>query len=104
MTRLTAYEIASNPDDIVVTHAGPDANGKYSGWITRGEEHNYKPLLSSNAVYDSAQAADNAMEQVVVQIKKFVEKDLAEPGNPIAALLSSPEGAIVENIVVAARR
>jgi hypothetical protein len=37
MMRLTAYEIAANPDDVIATHAGPDRNGKYRGCITRGD-------------------------------------------------------------------
>jgi hypothetical protein len=103
MTILTAYEIVCN-DDIVVTHGGPNGEGKYAGWITRGADHNYRPLLSSQPIFNTAQEADDAMREVVAQAKAFVEKENQDPNNPLVQLLASPEGQIASEIAEAARR
>jgi hypothetical protein len=102
MTRLTVFEIVGNPDDIVVTHAGPDSQGKYSGWITRGPGHNYKPLVSSKGSFDTPQAAEHAMREIVDWAKAFAEKELADSNNPLNALCESREGGVVGQIVEAA--
>ena len=77
MTMLTALEIAGNLQDIVATHAGPDGNGKYKGWITRGVGHNFKPLLSSNFEFDTIEAADAAMRKVIQDVVVW-RKELGE--------------------------
>jgi hypothetical protein len=80
ISRLVAYEIAGNPDDIVIAYGGPDKEtGKFAGWITRGEGHNFKPLLNTEPIYDTPKQAKETMEKVVQEIKDFVEKDLKDP-------------------------
>jgi hypothetical protein len=102
MTRLTAYEIVGNPDDIVVTHAGPDNNGKYCGFITRGEEGRYRPLISTEPIFDTADAAENAMRNEIIAVTAWVENDLKDPRNQLVKLLTGEEGPIVCQIVAAA--
>ena len=67
VTRLTAMIIASR-DDIICTSAGP-VEGKYLGWITLGPESRCRPLLNSEPIYESHEAAKAAMEAVVAEIR-----------------------------------
>jgi len=93
VTRLTLYEIAGNPDDVVVDHGGPDKkHGKFAGWITRGPGHNYKPLISTAPIFETAEEADEAMQQIVDFAKDWTEEDLKDPTNPLQILAcQSPE-------------
>jgi hypothetical protein len=103
MTRYTAYEIACNPDDIIPTHAGPDkATRKYSGFITRGEVGRYRILISTPPIFDTAEAADEAMRQGIVVTTEWAENDLKNPENPLIHLLTSAEGPLIGQIVGAA--
>ncbi len=89
MTRLTLYEIAGNPDDIVVGAGGPHKEtGKFVGWITRGEGHDYKPLISTNSVFDTPEKATEAMQKIVEWAKNWTEEDLKDPNNPLREFLS----------------
>ena len=91
ISRLEAYEIVGNPDDIVIDAGGPDKKtGKFVGWITRGPGHNYKPLLNTQPIFDTRKQAKQAMRNLVEEIKKFVEKDLKDPQNPLRDLLPDP--------------
>ena len=103
MRRLTAYEIAGNPDDIIATHAGPDNAGKYCGFITRGEEGRYRILISTEPIFDTAEAADDAMRNEIASITAWVENDLKDPENQLVKLLAGQEGPVVCQIVVAAQ-
>ena len=71
MTRLTALEICTNGKDIKCTAGGPSKeNGKYVGWIERWRDGNYhKPLLNSEAIYDTEKDAIKAMKEVVKEIQ-----------------------------------
>jgi len=75
ITKLTAYIIASR-EDIVITYGGPAKdNGKYVGWITLGEEDRFRPLLNTTPIYDTPQDAEQAMKDIVVEIRAMVEKE-----------------------------
>ncbi len=89
LSRLTAYEIAGNSDDIIATFGGPDKKtGKFLGWITRGPGHNYKLLFNTNPVYDSAEEAKGAMQTLIETIKDWVAQDLKKPDNPLKEFLN----------------
>jgi hypothetical protein len=103
MRRLTAYEIAGNPDDIIATHAGPDNAGKYCGFITRGEEGRYRILISTEPIFDTAKAAEDAMRDEIIAVTTWVENDLKDPENQLVKLLTSEEGPVVCQIVAAAQ-
>ncbi|MBU4284780.1 hypothetical protein KKF60_01515 [Patescibacteria group bacterium] len=76
ISRLTAWEIAGNHDDIVVDAGGPDKKtGKFVGWITRGPGHNFKPLLNTQPIYDTLEQAKQAMKDLVVKINEFVDNE-----------------------------
>jgi len=68
ITNLTAMIIASR-DDIICTSAGP-VDGKYLGWITLGPESRCRPLLNTEPIYESHDAARAAMEAVVAEIRQ----------------------------------
>jgi hypothetical protein len=103
MTRFTAYQIAGNPDDIVATHGGPDERGKYCGFITRGEEGRYRILISTEPIFDTAEAADDAMRNEIIAVTAWAENDLKDPENQLVKLLTSEEGPVVCQIVTAAQ-
>ena len=90
ISRLVAYEIVANPDDIVIDAGGPESTGKFFGWVTRGPGHNYKLLLSTQPVYDTSKQAKQAMEELVAKIKEFVKKDLEDPNNPLKDFFYKP--------------
>lgn len=104
MTRITAYEIAGNPDDIMATHAGPAKDGKYYGFITRGAHGRYRPLISTPAMFDTAEAADEGMRQLIIATTAWVENDFKDPQNAFVALLTGKEGPLVRQIVAATAR
>ena len=97
---LTLYEITGNPDDILVESSGPDANGKFCGFITRGPGHNYKVLISSSSSFDSADAAEVAMTKIIVFAREWVAEDRQRKDGLIALLESNPhEARVIKDIV-----
>ncbi len=99
ISRLTLYTIAGN-DDILIAHAGPDEKtGKYSGWITHGAERYCRPIVNTDARYDTPAEAEAAMRELVKIAKAFTDGDLKDPENPIVQLFARPEGKIVQKIV-----
>ena len=104
ISRLTLYEVAGNPDDINITFAGPDEYGKFIGWITRGPGHDYKPLISTQAIFDTAEAAKSAMKEIVQFANNFTEEDLANPDSLLVKFFSTPEGRAVSEIVLLAKK
>ena len=96
--RLTAYIIATR-EDIIITHGGPTDNGKYLGWIILGEEDHYRALLNTNAIYDTGEAADKSMRDLVEAIKIDVEKETGGK-HPIDHVMGEVrEAEIVKEIV-----
>ena len=77
ITRMTLYEIAGNPDDIIVAAGGPvkkgEFKGKFLGWITRGERHNYKTLINTAPVFNSAEDAKLFMQAIVDWAKEWTD-------------------------------
>jgi len=102
ISMLTAYAIATNPS-IVTTAGGPAKNGKFVGWITLGEEDRFRPLINTEPIYDSASEAKQAMIELVAKLKEFVAEDMANPDNPLREFIRSPEGELVQEIVLAAK-
>jgi hypothetical protein len=99
-------EIAGNyPEDIIVNAGGPSKlNGKYVGWITRGPESHCRPLLSTEAIFDTPAQAKEAMQNIVDYCIDEAEKNLSDNTNPITQFLSSPEGQIVQDIVAESKK
>jgi hypothetical protein len=57
VSRRTALTIINN-DDLIYTHAGPDDNGKYAGWITMPGG---RPVLNTTHIFDTAELAKKGM-------------------------------------------
>ena len=71
VTRVTAWIIQYNNDDIKCVAKGPDDMGKYSGLIEWWKNGRIKtPLISSPYMYDTEQSAINAMKEVVKKIRE----------------------------------
>ncbi len=101
ISRITAYIIATR-SDIVISAGGPTENGKYVGWITLGEEDRYRPLLNTEPIYDTPEAAKEAMTKVVAEVKTAVEQETGGE-HPIDHVLGETHGAVVKQIVQAAQ-
>ena len=79
ISRHTALVIGTRGDDIKVSVSGPDeTNGKYTGWITLGEEDRYRPLLDSGPYYNTSEEALAAMKQLVEEIRVKVKEELGD--------------------------
>jgi|GEM_PF-2642023 len=105
---MTLWEIAGNLDDIIVDAGGPSKdNGLYVGWITRGEGHSYKPLVSTKSVFKTKELAIHFMQSIVDFAKKFTEddlKDIRNPEHPLYFLtLDQEELNVIQDIVSAAK-
>lgn len=74
MTRLTAYIIATCTD-LVFDAGRPDDSEKWVGWILLGEEDRYRPLANSEAIYDSAEEAKQAMHDIVKKVRLLVAEE-----------------------------
>jgi hypothetical protein len=68
--------IATNDDDTVWAAAGgPNAEGKFAGYILFGERH--RILVSTPPAYDSADAAKEEMQGVIKRCREHFD---AVPG------------------------
>ncbi len=82
ISRLAALIIQTNDEkDITADAAGQHDNGKYAGWITfwkYGRPH-ISPLISTEPIYDTAEQAEEAMQEIVAKIRAIdVLADLKE--------------------------
>ncbi len=76
VSRITAIVISTR-DDIITTFGGPDPEtGKYMGWITLPAEDRYRPLLNTEAIYDSPEEAEAAMNESVRVIRAELEREM----------------------------
>lgn len=55
-------------DSMTVTHAGPDDDGKYAGFITTLEG---RPIVSSKAAFESGASAEEHMRKVINAAREF---------------------------------
>lgn len=65
ITLITALEIFTNPKDLQIS-IGKKGNSKYMFVVSRGPDHNFKPLISTTPF---AETVDIAVEE----IKKLLE-------------------------------
>lgn len=68
LSNLTATIIASNKD-AHATQSGPFENGKYMGWITLSQKDHYRPLLNTEPIYNTANEAKAAMQQLIDNLR-----------------------------------
>lgn len=79
ISRITAMEIRGN--EVLCDAHGPAENGKFEGWIymLRGGEI-HKPMLNSDARYDTPEIAIIAMEEVVKSVRDMTDEELYGKG------------------------
>lgn len=80
LSRLTAYVIATRHEDgdVRVSSVGPHENGKFSGWIMLGPEDRYRPLISTEPVYGTAEEAVDAMNELIADVKRVVKEEVGD--------------------------
>lgn len=71
--------IANNYESICIVAAGPNTEGKYSGWITFGPERNYRAIISTAYIFLSVKDATMHMAKVARFCKKWAHKDIESP-------------------------
>jgi hypothetical protein len=81
ISRLTALQIQNNPK-IKCEAAGPNGKGKYMGWISWYTPTRWHPLLSSEQIYDSEEAAVQAMQAIVDEINRWPLDDILGKFSP----------------------
>jgi len=102
ISRIAAYVIATR-NDIVIDAGGPSAEGKWMGWITLGEEDRFRPLLNSEAIYETAEAAKQAMRETLDAIRRAVAEETGGK-HPIDHVLGDTSIAQAVKAVVADAR
>ncbi len=80
MTRLTAYEILGNREDLCFYIAEmKDKSEKFGVWIGRSEGHRYKPLLTGGPEEGwTREEAINAIQTVLETCLEIREKELSK--------------------------
>jgi len=99
---MTAWEITAHQESIIVAAGGPDpATGKYAGFITHGHERNCRLLVSTTPVYDTAEAAEEAMRTVVADLVAWAEND--QKTAETRKFLDSPDVKVAAEIATAVK-
>jgi len=91
ITRLTALEIFTNPNDLrlsVVREEGKGESGKYAILITRGPGHSFKLLLSSQPFAATVDEAARDIGEILEFIRQNATKDLERPDDGLAQFLN----------------
>lgn len=110
---ITALEIATNLDDVVISTFGPDKDGKYGGTISRGERHRGKLLISTVPYHTSEQKVKDDLQAVIDACVKASQKVIDGPSNPVSDIVkervapgstNNPEAKIVNQVITAAKR
>ncbi len=90
MTRLTAIILATR-DDLIITHGGPSKdNGKYVGWILKPEDR-WAPLLNTEAIFDTAEAAEAYMRWAIEEATAFIKAESGDK-HPVEHVLDKASG------------
>lgn len=72
---ITAMIIATRDDLMFDASGKPSENGKYLGWISLPPEDNYRPLVNSEPIFDTKEAAVQGMKDVAAKIREHVENE-----------------------------
>lgn len=90
ITRLTALEIFSQARDLQIAVSGelPKHGGKRAFGITRGPGHNFKPLLSSQPVFDGLEPAVDAIRSALEDILEAATAVLADSSSLAAGIMN----------------
>lgn len=68
ISTLTAI-ILSSRDDLIVEPAGPNENGKYSGWITLGPDDYCRPILNTEPIFDTPEQAELHLQNLIDSLR-----------------------------------
>ncbi len=98
MTLLTALEIFSNPDDLVISVKKPSETGSYRVAILRGERHHYKPLLTGDSGSKDFERVLSHVELTLTTAAEASRKHL-ENGGPTAEIIN-PEADPIDDACV----
>lgn len=68
ISKITAITIQER-NDLLVSYAGPADNGKYIGWITYPSEQHCRPLINTEATFDTPELAEQHMRDLMTEIR-----------------------------------
>ena len=89
ISRLTAHEIFSNPFDLEFTLWEDEAGGgKFGFAVFRGEEQQYKPLVSTTPFAADPEAALAALKGLLEPVRTVCEKELENSGSMLSQFVN----------------
>jgi hypothetical protein len=88
---ITALEMFTNPGDLEITVGRAEEGEKFALSITRGPGHNFKPMITSAPVFDTAEDAVKEVKRILGDTHKALMRDFEERGSFPAQYLK-PEG------------
>ena len=88
ISRLTALEIFTNPNDLETIIGQEESSGKYAIAIMRGPGHNFKMILDSEPFTEKFDDALKAVREALEMIQQAITKELEDPKNLVTQFLN----------------
>ena len=94
ISRLTALEIFTNPNDLEIIIGQEKKSGKYAIAIMRGPGHRGKMLIDSEPSIEKFEDALEAVKTILEGIQQFITKEFEDPKSFISQFLNQDSQAI----------
>jgi hypothetical protein len=95
ISRLTALEIFTNPNDLEIVIGQEKSSGKYAIAIMRGPGHNFKMMLDSESSIENFEDAFRAVKETLETIQQAMTKELGDPENLVTQFLN-PDSQVID--------
>lgn len=95
ITRLTALEIFTNPDDLEIVIGKVKNSDKYIIAIMRGPGHNFKMMIDSEPFAGKFEDAIESIKTVLEAVRESITKELGDP-ETLASQILNPDGQAVD--------
>jgi len=96
ISRLTALEIFTNPNDLEIVIGQEKSSGKYAIAIMRGPGHRGKLLIDSEPTIEKFEDALEAVKTILEGIQQFMTKEFEDPKSLVSQFLKSDDQ-IIDN-------
>ena len=91
ISRLTALEIFTNPNDLEIVIGQEKSSGKYAIAIMRGPGHRGKLLIDSEPTIEKFEDALEAVKTILEGIQQFMKKEFEDPKSLVSQFLKSDD-------------
>ena len=103
ISRITAYEIFANPNDLEIFIGQENEQGKWAIVFERGPGHNFKLLLDTAPVFEKPEEAIVAIKNTLEIIVDAVTKEAEDPNGFIRIdkeeLIAHPENVLSARLI-----